>query len=68
MQSPRASPELKDYKASVDTLTNTQGPDLNQDSSNLLAVSYSKLGIYQESYAFLTDEIHRHPDDRSSLT
>jgi tetratricopeptide (TPR) repeat protein len=56
--------ELKDYKAAVDTLTNTQGHDLNQESANLLAVSYSKLGLYQESYAVLTDEIHRHPDDQ----
>jgi tetratricopeptide (TPR) repeat protein len=56
--------ELMDYEAAVDTLTNTQGPDLNQESANLLAVSYSKLGLYQESYAVLTDEIHRHPDDR----
>jgi tetratricopeptide (TPR) repeat protein len=56
--------ELMDYKAAVDTLTNTQGHDLNQESANLLAVSYSKLGLYQESYAVLTDEIHRHPDDR----
>jgi tetratricopeptide (TPR) repeat protein len=56
--------ELMDYKAAVDTLTNTQGHDLNQESANLLAVSYSKLGLYQESYAVLTDEIHRHPDDQ----
>jgi len=56
--------ELMDYKAAVDTLTNTQGRDLNQESANLLAVSYSKLGLYQESYAVLTDEIHRHPDDQ----
>jgi tetratricopeptide (TPR) repeat protein len=56
--------ELMDYKAAVDTLTDTQGHDLNQESANLLAVSYSKLGLYQESYAVLTDEIHRHPDDQ----
>jgi len=56
--------ELMDYKAAVDTLTNTQGRDLNQESANLLAVGYSKLGLYQESYAVLTDEIHRHPDDQ----
>jgi tetratricopeptide (TPR) repeat protein len=29
-----------------------------------VAVSYSKLGLYQNSYTVLTDEIHRHPDDR----
>jgi tetratricopeptide (TPR) repeat protein len=56
--------ELVDYKASVETLTRTEGQDLGQDSANLLAVSYSKLGLYQESYTVLTNEIHRHPDDR----
>jgi tetratricopeptide (TPR) repeat protein len=29
-----------------------------------LAVSYSKLGRYRESYAVLTGEIHSHPNDR----
>lgn len=55
--------ELVDYKAAVDTLTRTEGQDLGQDSANLLAVSYSKLGLYQESYTVLTNEIYRHPDD-----
>lgn len=56
--------ELTDYKAAVQTLTRTEGQDLRPDSTNLLAVSYSKLGLYQESYTVLTNEIHRHPDDR----
>ena len=29
-----------------------------------MAVSYSKLGLYQKSYTVLTNEIHQHPDDR----
>src|SRR5580692_741395 len=56
--------ELGDYKAVVEALTHTERQDLGQDSANLLAVSYSKLGLYQNSYTVLTDEIHQHPDDR----
>jgi tetratricopeptide (TPR) repeat protein len=56
--------ELLDYGSAVDALTNKQRQDLSQESVNLLAVSYSKLGRYKESYTVLTDEIYRHPDDR----
>jgi len=56
--------ELADYNAAVETLRKTETKDLDQESANLLAVSYSKLGRYGESYVILTDEIHRHPDDR----
>jgi tetratricopeptide (TPR) repeat protein len=56
--------ELADYKAVVETLTHTGRQDLGRDSANLLAVSYSKLGLYQNSHTVLTDEIRQHPDDR----
>jgi tetratricopeptide (TPR) repeat protein len=56
--------ELADYKATIETLTNSKRQDLDPDSANLLAVSYSKLGLYPDSYSVLTDEIQRHPDDR----
>ena len=57
--------ELTEYNAAVETLKNNpEGQDLSQESASLLAVSYSKLGRYSESYTVLTDEIHRHPDDR----
>ncbi len=57
--------ELEDYRAAIETLTNNSGSqDLSQESVNLLAVSYSKIGLYRESYTVLTDELHRHPDDR----
>jgi tetratricopeptide (TPR) repeat protein len=57
--------ELEDYRAAIETLKNGSGSqDLSQESANLLAVSYSKLGLYRESYTVLTDELHRHPDDR----
>jgi tetratricopeptide (TPR) repeat protein len=56
--------ELEDYKAAVETLTHSERQELGQDSANLLAVSYSKLGLYQNSFTVLTNEIHQHPDDR----
>ena len=56
--------ELVDYKAAIETLTSGEWHDLGQDSVNLLAVSYSKLGLYRESHTVLTDEIQRHPEDR----
>lgn len=57
--------ELENYKAAIETLTNNTGSqDLSQESANLLAVSYSKLGLYPESYKVLTGELHLHPDDR----
>lgn len=56
--------ELQDYHSAIKTLTNTERQDLSQESASLLAVSYSKLGLYSDSYSVLTDEIHRHPDDR----
>jgi tetratricopeptide (TPR) repeat protein len=57
--------ELEDYRAAIETLTNNSGSQyLSQESVNLLAVSYSKIGLYRESYTVLTDELHRHPDDR----
>ncbi len=56
--------ELEDYKAVVETLTSTGDQELDSDSANLLAVSYSKQGFYPQSYAVLTGEIERHPDDR----
>jgi tetratricopeptide (TPR) repeat protein len=56
--------ELQDYRSTIKTLTDTDRQDLSQDSASLLAVSYSKLGLYSDSYSVLTDEIHRHPDDR----
>lgn len=57
--------ELENYKAAIETLTNNiESHDLSPESANLLAVSYSKLGLYHESYTVLTGELHLHPDDR----
>lgn len=56
--------ELGDYKAAADTLKvlQVQG-SLNADSANLLGVSYSKLGQYQDAYIVFSDELHRTPSD-----
>jgi tetratricopeptide (TPR) repeat protein len=54
--------ELGDYKAVIETLTHSASQD--PDSVNLLAVSYSKLGLYQNSFTVLTNEIQQRPDDR----
>jgi hypothetical protein len=51
--------ELADYRAAIETLTPTEQRNLSQESANLLAVSYSKLGLYQESYAVQFIEILR---------
>jgi tetratricopeptide (TPR) repeat protein len=57
--------ELENYRAAIETLTNsTESQDLSEESANLLAVSYSKLGLYPESYTVLRGELHLHPDDR----
>jgi tetratricopeptide (TPR) repeat protein len=57
--------ELENYRAAIETLTNnTESRELSEQSANLLAVSYSKLGLYPESYAVLRGELHLHPNDR----
>jgi tetratricopeptide (TPR) repeat protein len=56
--------ELGDYKAVVETLTHSERQNPDQDAANLLAVSYSKLGLYQNSFTVLTNEIQQHPGDR----
>lgn len=56
--------ELGEYQGSLDTLKELQGRvDLNANSENLLAVSYSKLGLYRQAYAVLSEEIQRHPTE-----
>lgn len=57
--------ELANYRVAIEALENKpEGQDLTEESANLLAVSYSKLGLYRESYAVLTGELHSHPEDR----
>jgi tetratricopeptide (TPR) repeat protein len=57
--------ELADYKGTVATLTTQPGQQpLPAESANLLAVTYAKLGSYQEAYAVLREELTRDRSDR----
>jgi tetratricopeptide (TPR) repeat protein len=56
--------ELNDYKGAVETLkTAQQQGALDSRSANLLGVSYSKLGLYQDAYPVLAEELQRDPHD-----
>jgi Flp pilus assembly protein TadD len=56
--------ELGRYQAAADTLKPTAGQrGLDPDAANLLGVSYSKLGLYQDAYTTFVDELHRTPSD-----
>jgi tetratricopeptide (TPR) repeat protein len=56
--------ELGDYAKTVEALKSLQseGP-LNSKCSNLLGVSYSKLGLYQDAYTVLAENLKRSPSD-----
>lgn len=57
--------ELADYKGTVETLKTQQGQQpLTAESANLLAVTYAKLGSYQEAYTVLREELSRDRFDR----
>jgi len=57
--------ELGDYKAAAETLKGLEAQGLlDPDSANLLGVSYSKLGHYQDAYSVFAEEIHRQPEDQ----
>ena len=56
--------ELSDYRAAVmglETLRSQRLSDSN--SSNLLAVSYSKLGLFKKAYAVLSEQIETNAND-----
>lgn len=56
--------ELGDYQGCLSTLKKVQAQiDLNANAQNLLAVSYSKLGLYQQAYVVLSKEIQRDPTE-----
>jgi tetratricopeptide (TPR) repeat protein len=59
--------ELADYRGSVGVLARLQTTSsLDAKSANLLAVSYSKLGLYQQAYAVLAVETEKNPNDLSA--
>ncbi|HEY3940039.1 MAG TPA: tetratricopeptide repeat protein [Bryobacteraceae bacterium] len=56
--------ELADYRGASEVLKSLQSQSaFDPKCANLLAVSYSKLGSYQDAYAVLAQDIHSHPDD-----
>jgi tetratricopeptide (TPR) repeat protein len=59
--------ELAQYQAAIDVLRPYQASGKTDDKSmNLLAVSYSKLGLYRNAYDVLIEQIHRSPADLTS--
>ncbi len=56
--------ELSDYQMAAQTLSaRASTGKLDSKSANLLAVSYSKLGRYQDAYSVLSDNIKQNPSD-----
>lgn len=56
--------ELEDYRGSTDVLkTLRSNPKFDPKCANLLAVSDSKLALYQDAYLVLAQEIRDHPED-----
>jgi tetratricopeptide (TPR) repeat protein len=57
--------ELADYQAAIETLSpGSAKTSLPEQSVNLLAVAYSKLGRYQDAYEVLTGELKNNRSDR----
>lgn len=56
--------EMGDYSSVIKTLKAVRNKQaLNSDCANLLAVSYAKLGQYQDAYVILREQIQEHPRD-----
>ena len=56
--------ELAQYQGAIDVLQPYQVSGKADDKSmNLLAVSYSKMGLYRNAYDLLSEETHRNPAD-----
>lgn len=60
--------ELSDYRGAVSGLESLRstGP-LDTKSVNLLAVSYSKLGLYKQAYSVLNQQLGNEPDENTFL-
>jgi tetratricopeptide (TPR) repeat protein len=57
--------ELADYKGTVETLKVQEGQQpLTAESANLLAVTYAKLGSYEDAHTVLREELKRNQFDR----
>jgi tetratricopeptide (TPR) repeat protein len=56
--------ELGNYQAVVDALKGLQSEGvLDERGTNLLGVSYSKLGLYKDAYPILAAELRQNPGD-----
>lgn len=56
--------ELGDPQSAIATLKSLQSQGLlDAKGANLLGVSYSKLGLYQEAYPILAEELRQNPQD-----
>ena len=56
--------EVGEYGKSVEALKNLRGEGrLDSKCANLLGVSYSKLGLYQDAYTVLTENLRQSPSD-----
>jgi tetratricopeptide (TPR) repeat protein len=56
--------ELGDSQGAIATLKSLQSQGLlDAKGANLLGVSYSKLGLYQEAYPILAEELRQNPQD-----
>jgi len=56
--------ELEDYRGATTILKSLRSQSaFDVNSANLLAVSYSKLGLYQEAYSVLVQDLRDHPQD-----
>ena len=58
--------ELEDYRGAVDGLKALPPGELDAKCANLLAVSYSKLGLYRDAYATLAKQTQKDPHDLSA--
>ncbi len=59
--------ELSDYRGAIAALEQLRSAGIyDAKCSNLLAVSYSKLGLYKEAYAVLTKQAAQDPNDLST--
>lgn len=59
--------ELADYHGAADALSELPPDALDAKCMNLLAVSYSKLGLLQEAYSVLIQETQKNPHDLSAF-
>ncbi len=56
--------ELGNYQGAVDALKDLRAEGLlNASGTNLLGVSYSKLGLYKDAYPILVEELRQNPGD-----